>query len=117
MSYRALVSVQNVTAAGTLLHSQDFRLYLYEDFTNGEQIAEALGKHRTRLDASVAAMEHPELIGIGFADKERRDEWVKTYADQEWTVAYCESEGYTRVQITGKDGGENMIFFRSTVYG
>lgn len=88
-----------------------------EDFTNGERIAEMLGKNRDRGEAISQAILLQDLTGTTFEGGLQREKWIEAYADQVWQIQYCESEGYTRVQIKGFDAGMSLIFFRSTVYG
>lgn len=115
MSYRALLSIQNVTVFRgdvVVLHSQDFRMELDEDFSNGEIYAEAVGKMKDRQEASMSCMTNPGLSGIGFKGMEERRAWIDTYADQTWEVQFHERGNAIDIRIVGKDASGELIFFR-----
>lgn len=117
MSYRALITVINKAPRGDYLHVADFVMRLDEDFKMGEVIAEELGALRNRDKAYEAAMNHPELSAKHFDSYVKRKAWKDTWADQEWLVTFQTAEdGLVKVEITGNDGADSTIFFRSTVY-
>ena len=116
MSYRALFTIcENVNERRV-----DYALTLDDDFKNGEELAELLGKSR-KFDEAMKNMEciHVERLAKRhvFYYEDDREEWRDTYADQTWEVDFTPDGSMTKVEITGKDAGGTMIFYRSTVYG
>lgn len=116
MSYRALFTIcENVNERRV-----DYILTLDEEFKNGEELAEMIGKSR-KFDVATKDMEcihvHKFAKLSYHTNPDDIQEWVDTYADQTWEVEFTPDGSMTKVEITGKDAGGTMIFYRSMVYG
>jgi hypothetical protein len=113
MSYRALFSIVQGD------DQRDYKILLDEEFKNGEELAEAVMKAKTFGDAILylaGGVLGPAIAHQQHWSSEDRAKWLETWADQWWVVRFTPDGDYVKVEITGTDASDNMIFFRSRLY-
>ena len=118
MSYTALVTIISPTDLKYCLTTR-----LGDEWSEGEKLAETIGRERSFNEAMIAAHHAAEASAIIVVRKSltsdlERAAWADTWADETWTVEFTpHGEEDTLVTVTGHDAGGTQIFYRRTLRG
>ena len=118
MSYTALITIISPTDLKYCLTTR-----LGDEWSEGEKLAETIGRERSFNDAMRAAYDLAEASPIIVVRKSltsdlERAAWADTWADETWTVEFMPlGNEDTKVTVTGRDASGEVIFMRVTIRG
>lgn len=107
MSYRAIITFIQGN------QTEDVFVPLSEDFTEAEYLADQIfGKAKSFEEASEFCQDRLDCKKRNFYPANIRDEWIKTWADQHWTLTWTEDCNSAFLTISGRDAGGVETFMR-----